>query len=129
MGLKRTSAHWKELAAQPNAEILSWAEGQPWAQAMVACAQDPQWHTEGDVWTHTRMVCAQLEALAEWDALPRANQLKLLFAALFHDAGKPLTSGRDPETGRIRSPKHALAGAELARRVLRELDCDLQTRE
>ena len=129
MGLKRTSAHWKELAAQPNSEILSWAEGQLWAQAMVSCVQDPQWHAEGDVWTHTRMVCAQLEGLAEWATLPRTNQLKLLFAALFHDAGKPLTSAPDPETGRIRSPKHALAGAELGRRVLRELDCDLQTRE
>ena len=118
-----------ELAAATNSEILSWAEGQPWAQAMAACPQDAQWHAEGDVWTHTRLVCAELERLAEWAALTRATQLKLLFAALFHDAGKPATSAPDPETGRIRSPKHALAGAEIARRVLRELECDLPVRE
>lgn len=96
---------------------------------MLACAQDAQWHAEGDVWTHTRLVCAELERLTEWTTLTRPAQLKLLFAALFHDAGKPSTSAPDPETGRIRSPKHGLAGADIARRVLRELECDLQTRE
>ena len=24
---------------------------------MAACPQDPEHHAEGDVWTHTRMVC------------------------------------------------------------------------
>lgn len=129
MGLKGTSGHWTELAEGTNSEILSWAEGLPWAQAMIACAQDAQWHAEGDVWTHTRLVCGELERLTQWTSLTRAVQLKLFFAALFHDAGKPITSAPDPETGRIRSLKHALAGAEIARRVLRELGCDLLTRE
>lgn len=96
---------------------------------MTGCSQDAQWHAEGDVWTHTRLVCAELDRLTDWPALSRSVQLKLLFAALFHDAGKPTTSAPDPDTGRIRSPKHALAGAEIARHVLRGLACDLQTRE
>src|SRR5882757_629363 len=96
---------------------------------MAACQQDAQWHAEGDVWTHTKMVCAELERLAEWTALDRLSQIKLLFVALFHDSGKPATTAIDPETGRTRSPKHALVGAEIARRVLRKLECDLQTRE
>jgi putative nucleotidyltransferase with HDIG domain len=129
LGLKEPSPHWTELAAGTNSELLNWAEGQLWAQAMIACQQDAQWHAEGDVWTHTRLVCAQLERLTEWTTLRRADQVKLFFAALFHDAGKPLTSAPDPETGRIRSPKHSLAGAEIARQVLRELGCGLQTRE
>jgi putative nucleotidyltransferase with HDIG domain len=70
-----------------------------------------------------------LERLVEWATLPRPAQLKLLFAALFHDVGKPITTAPDPETGRMRSPKHALVGAEITRRVLRELECDLSTRE
>jgi putative nucleotidyltransferase with HDIG domain len=118
-----------DFSASTNSEILSWAESQPWARAMNACAQDAQWHAEGDVWTHTRLVCAQLEQFPEWATLPRSAELKLFFAALFHDAGKPLTSAPDSETGRIRSPKHALAGAEIARRVLRELECNLSMRE
>ena len=53
----------------------------------------------------------------------------LLFTALFHDSGKPLTSQVDPATGRITSPKHAVKGEHLARSVLRDLGCDLATRE
>jgi len=75
------------------------------------------------------MVCAQLERLGEWTELDRAEQLKLLFTALFHDSGKPATTAVDPETGRTRSPKHAIIGAEIARRELRELGCDLRLRE
>ena len=120
---------WSDIIRATNAQILTWAEAQPWARAMAACQQDAQWHAEGDVWTHTRMVCAELERLADWPSLDRATQLKLLFTALFHDAGKPATTVLEPDTGRIRSPRHALAGAEIARRMLRELECGLVTRE
>lgn len=121
--------NWPDITRTTNAQILAWAEAQPWAREMSACQQDAQWHAEGDVWTHTRMVCAELERLADWPPLDRAAQLKLLFTALFHDAGKPATTMLDPATGRTRSPKHALVGTEIARRVLRELECDLVTRE
>ena len=125
MGVKT----WADVRSATNSEIMAWAEAQPWVRDMAACQQDAQWHAEGDVWTHTTMVCAELERLAEWPAFDRAAQLKLLFTALFHDSGKPATTSPDPNTGRMRSPKHALVGAELARRVLRGLECDLTTRE
>lgn len=96
---------------------------------MASCGQDAGWHAEGDVWTHTRMVCAELERLDEWSALELMDRIKLVFTALFHDSGKPVTTVLDPDTGRTRSPKHSIVGAELARRVLRELGCDLVTRE
>jgi putative nucleotidyltransferase with HDIG domain len=120
---------WADIAVASNAEILRWAESQPWACEMAACQQDAGWHAEGDVWTHTKMVCGELEKLAEWVTLSRVEQLKLLFTGLFHDAGKPVTTVFDHEAGRTRSPKHALVGANLARRVLRELECDYPTRE
>jgi len=118
-----------DILRASDSEILDWADDQPWARDMSRCQQDAQWHAEGDVWTHTRMVCAQLERLGEWTELDRAEQLKLLFTALFHDSGKPATTAVDPETGRTRSPKHAIIGAEIARRELRELGCDLRLRE
>jgi len=120
---------WSDIERAANTQILDWAESQPWAREMAGCQQDAQWHAEGNVWTHTKMVCTELERLAEWPALDRVTQIKLLFAGLFHDSGKPVTTELDSETGRTRSPKHALVGAEIARRVLRELECDLVARE
>jgi predicted kinase len=75
------------------------------------------------------MVCAQLPLLDEWPSLTPREQVVLLFTALLHDAGKPLTSQVDPTTGRITSPKHAVKGEYLARALLRDLGCDLDTRE
>jgi hypothetical protein len=120
---------WDEVERASTDQILAWAEAQPWARAMAACRQDADWHAEGDVWTHTRMVAAEVERLPEWPSLHRDTQLKLLFTALFHDAGKPATTVVDAATGRTHSPKHALAGMELGRKVLRDLGCDLGVRE
>ncbi len=46
-----------------------------------------------------------------------------------HDSGKPFTSQFDTVSGRITAPKHAVRGEHLARSVLRQLECDLTTRE
>src|SRR5262249_55522705 len=120
---------WRELSASSPGDVLAWAEDQPWSRAMARCRQDEGWHSEGDVWTHTKMVCAQLPTLGEWPGLTAYERIALLFTALFHDSGKPLTSQVDPLTGRITSPKHALKGEHLARSVLRDLGCDVTTRE
>jgi putative nucleotidyltransferase with HDIG domain len=120
---------WNQLSQRTGTQILAWAADQPWARAMAGCAQDSGWHAEGDVWTHTSMVIAELERLAEWPSLGQADQTKLTFAALFHDVGKPSTTQEDHETGRTRSPKHAIVGMEIARRALRDLGCDLLVRE
>jgi predicted kinase len=121
--------NWREIQTASHEIILGWAAEQPWARAMSRCAQDEGWHAEGDVWTHKTMVCAQLPSLDEWSALTDHERTVLLFTALLHDAGKPLTSQVDPTTGRITSPKHAVRGGHLARSVLRDLGCDLATRE
>lgn len=121
--------NWTEIESASNTQILDWAAAQPWARKMAACQQDDQWHVEGDVWTHTKMVYAELERLADWRALDRVRQVKLLLTTLLHDSGKPATTNLNPETGRTNSPKHAIAGTEITRRVLRELGCGLVTRE
>jgi predicted kinase len=121
--------NWDQLSNSSPEVVLAWAESQPWARAMADCRQDAGWHAEGDVWTHTKMVCAQLTRLDEWPTLSSHEQVVLLFTALFHDAGKPLTSQVDEATGRITSPKHAIKGEHLARSVLRDLGCDFKIRE
>ena len=121
--------NWDDLRKSSLDEILAWAGDKPWARAMASCGQDAEWHTEGDVWTHTQMVCAQLPGLEAWTSLSPQEQMLLTFTALFHDSGKPLTTQVDPETGRVTSPKHAVRGEHLCRSVLRDLGCDLATRE
>jgi predicted kinase len=121
--------NWDEVKCATTDQTIAWAEAQPWAKAMADCQQDAEWHAEGDVWTHTRMVVAEVERLPEWPSLDRDAQLKLLFTALFHDAGKPATSVIDPASGRTHSPKHALVGMGIGRHVLRALGCGLGVRE
>ena len=120
---------WADMLKATDAAIFDWAATQSWSEPMRHCMQDAQWHAEGDVWTHTGMVFEQVTRLDDYLTLSRLEQVMLLFVALLHDAGKPATTVLDPETGRTRSPKHSLVGAEMARQVLRDLGCDLPTRE
>lgn len=121
--------NWQELQHGSLGEIVAWAETQSWQTAMAECVQDAEWHAEGDVWTHTKMVCEQLLQLDQWPELAQYQQMLLIFTALFHDAAKPQTTQVDPDSGRVSSPKHSIKGEHLVRNVLRNLNCDLHTRE
>jgi putative nucleotidyltransferase with HDIG domain len=121
--------NWQKLKQASLDDIVAWAETQPWCQSMANCDQDAQWHSEGDVWTHTKMVCQQLTELEQWPSLADHERTVLIFTALLHDAAKPITSQTDAETGRITSPNHAVKGEHVARGMLRDLGCDLVTRE
>lgn len=121
--------NWATLSTSTTEEVIDWAEEQPWSQAMAECIQDSEWHAEGDVWTHTKMVCSELAGLAEWANLSDEQRNILLFTALLHDSAKPLTTQVDAATGRTTSPKHAVKGEHLARSVLRDLGCELPLRE
>ncbi|MFK7850792.1 MAG: CCA tRNA nucleotidyltransferase [Akkermansiaceae bacterium] len=78
---------------------------------LIGCEQPPQWHPEGDVYTHT---CIMLEML-EPDA-----PLTLCLATLLHDIAKPPTQTVDPD-GRIRFNGHDSLGAEMAEKILTRL--------
>lgn len=101
----------------------------PQAEAMRNCLQDAEWHAEGDVWTHTLMVCDEVEKLAVWPQLDDAARFTLMYMALFHDSGKPQTTFLDPESNRLRSPGHSRAGGAIARSLLRAWDVNLLLRE
>jgi len=75
------------------------------------CAQPPEFHPEGDVWTHTGLML---------DTLPAPRDPILALAVLLHDIGKPPARLVD-ETGRIRFPNHAPMGARLAADILARL--------
>ena len=45
---------WQQLEQASLDHVLNWAETQAWCRAMANRAQDAEWHSEGDVWTHTK---------------------------------------------------------------------------
>ncbi len=88
----------------------------PLIAKMKETPQNPAWHGEGDVWTHTQMVCEELIRDKGFAALPEKGQQIVFTAALFHDIGKVLCTRW--EDGRWTSPGHALAGSRYARELL-----------
>lgn len=110
------------------AGALRWdGYGQPWIAPMAECMQDPVFHAEGDVWTHTRMVCEALVGLPEYGALPERDRAVLLAAALLHDVAKPVCTLA--EGGRIKHPNHSVRGAIMTRKLLWDLDVPFAVRE
>ncbi|MNX61838.1 hypothetical protein D3C86_927750 [compost metagenome] len=91
--------------------------------------QDPRYHGEGDVWTHTRMVVDALLALPQYQAAPRADQEVVFLAALLHDIAKHSTTVVDPVTGAIGQPGHSRKGAIDARIALWDAGVPFGVRE
>ncbi len=94
-----------------------WLKYYPELEAMVGCPQDSTWHPEGDVWTHT-LHC--IDAFARQKTGQEWEDLVVGFAVLLHDVGKPLTT-QEGEDGRIRSPRHDIAGVGPARSFIQRL--------
>ena len=79
---------------------------------MIGCEQPPEWHPEGDVYTHTRIMLEMLEPDAPLD---------LCLSVLLHDIAKPPTQTYDEAAGRMRFNGHDAVGAEMAREILTRL--------
>lgn len=95
-------------------------EGLPWIEAMKKCPQDAEWHAEGDVFTHTKMVVEALLQSTEYQSLTSADKVCLLLSAILHDVAKPQCT--EEENGRIVSPRHAKVGEKMVRRMLWNID-------
>jgi tRNA nucleotidyltransferase (CCA-adding enzyme) len=80
----------------------------PELEPLQKTPQDPEWHPEGDVWTHTLQVVDEAAALREGLEADRPRQLAVMLGALCHDLGKPPTTRF--EDGRVRSRGHEEAG-------------------
>jgi tRNA nucleotidyltransferase/poly(A) polymerase len=78
---------------------------------LEGCDQPPEFHPEGDVFVHTRMML---------DLLPVETSASLAFAVLLHDIGKPPCRSVDPN-GRIRFNGHEHVGARMAEDVMHRL--------
>ena len=90
----------------------------PEMRPLVGCEQEPEWHPEGDVWTHTLMVIDEVrEANSD---LPRPQLITVMLGAVCHDLGKPATTAF--VDGRIRSLDHEQAGVGPTESLLDRLN-------
>ena len=79
---------------------------------LKGCEQPPQFHPEGDVFVHTRLMLSLLKD---------APSIELVLSVLLHDIGKPATYSFDEEADRIRFNGHDKLGAEMSEQILRDL--------
>ncbi|MBN3963204.1 AAA family ATPase [Nostoc sp. NMS8] len=115
--LRNWSIDWSALEAKFD-----------WLRLLADCPQDPRYHAEGNVLTHTKLVCEALVALPQWRALPATERSVLFAAALLHDVAKPASTQIETD-GSITSKGHVLQGAKMAQEILWDLDVPFHQRQ
>jgi len=78
----------------------------------ISCDQSPDYHPEGSVYNHIRLMLSQL---------PPDAAKSLPWAVILHDIGKPPTASKDEATGAIHFYSHEKIGADMAREILNRL--------
>ena len=84
--------------------------------ALHGIEQPPQFHPEGDVYQHVRLMLTKI----------REPNLDLALSILLHDVGKKPTMKVD-ENGRIRFNEHESVGARMAEEIMTDLRYDNKT--
>ncbi len=155
-GVKRLDAKWddgsfivpretiarefiKAMISDPTRAFDLWDESGAFSElmpellAMKGCPQPTAYHTEGDVWTHTRLALSQLVSpefqneftMAPLAGLPggAAYDAEVVLGVLFHDIGKPATLQTPEQDGvdRIRFNNHDKVGAQMTREIVKRL--------
>ena len=121
---ERVFDEWKKLIIKgrtPSRGLrflreCEWIRYFPELEALIGCQQDPAWHPEGDVWTHTLHV---MDAFARERVSDEWEDLVVGLGCLCHDFGKPGTTAI--KHGRICAHGHERAGVEPARSFLQRL--------
>jgi tRNA nucleotidyltransferase (CCA-adding enzyme) len=116
---------WATKGRKPGriAEYLSasgWDVHFPEITGLAGVPQDPDWHPEGDVGTHTMLVVNEAARIAEREGVEGDARAVLIFSALCHDFAKPKTTMMRERDGRMRwsSWGHEPEGGPMAREFL-----------
>lgn len=84
----------------------------PEVAAFETCEQPPDWHPEGTVYEHVRLMLS---------LLPPSAPAELVWGVLLHDVAKPVTARQDPQSGAWQFPAHEKVGEQMTREILRRL--------
>lgn len=127
---------WATQAQRPSRgldvlEQTGWLVHFPEIAALRGTPQDPGWHPEGDVFTHTQHCLDALATLPAWQASNAERRRRLTFAVLAHDFGKPATTTQAEKRGALRwvSPNHASEGLAPTRRFLARIGAPAELAE
>jgi tRNA nucleotidyltransferase (CCA-adding enzyme) len=127
---------WAVAGRRPSAGLrflreTGWLRHFPEIAALDGTPQDPEWHPEGDVFTHTCHCCDALAELSEWRVADEITRRVLMFAVLAHDFAKPQTTQEVEREGRKRivSPGHEEKGGPLAESFLTRIDAPNEIKE
>lgn len=121
---ERIFGEWRQLLLRGIAigsglrflQATGWLHDLPELEALVDCPQDPHWHPEGCVWTHTGH-CLDVFARERID--DEREDLIVGLAVLCHDLGKPATT--QTRDGRWISHGHDRAGVAPGEALLARL--------
>ena len=131
LAVERVGDEWFKWAAKSTVPSVGlrfladteWLEHFPELAALRGTPQDPEWHPEGDVFTHTGHCCDALVKLPDWQAADEASRIAWMLAVLAHDFGKPTATHEAMRDGRMRivSPGHEQGGVEPALQFLERI--------
>jgi tRNA nucleotidyltransferase (CCA-adding enzyme) len=134
--VERVWAEWEKWAVKSQRpsrgidvlEQTGWLRHFREVAALRGTPQEPEWHPEGDVLTHTGHCLDALVSLEDWICAPPGRRRMLSFAVLAHDFGKPSTTERAERRGAMRwvSPGHEAAGGPPAETFLRRIGAPLE---
>lgn len=119
----------KAMVSHPVRAFDLWDESGAFANVipelltMKGCPQPPHYHSEGDVWRHTRLALSQLTSQAYQDEFKEDYDAETVLSVLFHDIAKPVTIQTPEKDGvdRIRFNNHDNVGAKMAKEIGRRL--------
>jgi tRNA nucleotidyltransferase (CCA-adding enzyme) len=124
---------WATQSAQPSLGIqllkqTGWLVHFPEIAALDGVPQEPEWHPEGDVLTHTNHCLDALVGLPAWRDGPAPERRLLSLSVLAHDFGKAATTKQAERRGQLRwtSHEHEAAGGPLAETFLQRIGAPLQ---
>jgi tRNA nucleotidyltransferase (CCA-adding enzyme) len=119
---------WAGKSVRPSAGLTflnqcGWIDHFPEIKNLLGTPQDPEWHPEGDVFTHTGHCLDALVQLEGWQAADDESRVVYSLAVLGHDFGKAGTTHQAERKGRMRivSPGHETAGAPLVEKFLERI--------
>lgn len=114
---------WATKSVKPSRGLVflyrsGWLSKFPELFNLVGCKQSKEYHAEGSVWQHTKLVVDNAVNIANRENLDSEKRLILVLSALLHDVGKPNTTDKEV----LSAHQHAREGVVIAQNFLESIN-------